>query len=73
MKAAVVGAGLIGRSWAIVFARGGHDVSLWDHDEAQPRRALEAIEASLRDMENAGLIESADAAHKRHADKKFPR
>ena len=70
MKAAVVGAGLIGRSWAIVFARGGHDVSLWDHDEAQPRRALEA---SLRDMENAGLIESADAAHKRHADKKFPR
>jgi L-gulonate 3-dehydrogenase len=29
-KAAVIGAGLIGRSWAIVFARAGFEVALWD-------------------------------------------
>ena len=67
MKVAVAGAGLIGRSWAIVFARGGHDVSLWDHDEAQPRRALESIATSLRDLENAGLIDSANAVFGRIA------
>ncbi len=27
---AVVGAGLIGRAWAIVFARAGFSVTLWD-------------------------------------------
>ncbi len=26
----VVGAGLIGRSWSIVFARAGYDVSIYD-------------------------------------------
>lgn len=65
MKAAVIGAGLIGRSWAIVFARGGNDVSLWDHDEAQLHRALETIAASLRDLQSAGLIDSAEAVFNR--------
>ncbi len=65
MKAAVIGAGLIGRSWAMVFARGGNDVSLWDHDQAQPHRALETIASSLRDLENAGLLEGAAAVFNR--------
>ena len=29
---AIVGAGLIGRAWAFVFARAGFDVRVWDHD-----------------------------------------
>ena len=29
-QVAVVGAGLIGRAWSIVFARAGFDVALWD-------------------------------------------
>ncbi|HEY8012719.1 MAG TPA: 3-hydroxyacyl-CoA dehydrogenase NAD-binding domain-containing protein, partial [Dongiaceae bacterium] len=29
-KVAVVGAGLIGRAWAICFARAGHEVALTD-------------------------------------------
>jgi len=37
---AVVGCGLIGRAWAVSFARGGFEVALWD-----PRR--EAIDAAL--------------------------
>jgi 3-hydroxyacyl-CoA dehydrogenase len=29
-RVAIIGAGLIGRSWAIVFAGGGRDVTLYD-------------------------------------------
>jgi 3-hydroxyacyl-CoA dehydrogenase len=32
---AIIGAGLIGRSWAIVFARAGHRVAIWDRDAAR--------------------------------------
>ncbi len=59
-KIAIVGAGLIGRSWAIVFARGGHQVALYDADAGQTARALATIAASLADMEEAGLIAGAD-------------
>ncbi len=31
-KIAIIGAGLIGRAWAMVFARAGHPVKLWDND-----------------------------------------
>ena len=50
MKAAILGSGLIGRSWAMVFARGGHDVLLWDQDEAQVERALSHIAITLPAM-----------------------
>ena len=33
--AAMIGAGLIGRSWAMVFARAGWRVRLYDSDTAQ--------------------------------------
>lgn len=56
---AVIGAGLIGRSWAMVFARGGASVRLWDQDAEQPRRALALISRSLADMEAAGLVSGA--------------
>ncbi|MFO1122234.1 MAG: 3-hydroxyacyl-CoA dehydrogenase [Hyphomicrobiales bacterium] len=64
MKAAVIGSGLIGRSWAMVFARGGAEVRLWDRDPAQVEKALASIAQSLDDMAAAGLI--ADAAALRH-------
>ena len=35
-RIAVIGAGLIGRSWAIVFARAGWQVAL--HDRSEERR-----------------------------------
>lgn len=57
MKTAILGSGLIGRSWAMVFARGGHDVALWDQDQAQVRRALTHIARTLPEMAEAGLIE----------------
>jgi 3-hydroxyacyl-CoA dehydrogenase len=60
-KIAIVGAGLIGRSWAITFARGGHEVALYDVDAGQTAWALETIARSLADMEEAGLIAGAGA------------
>ncbi|WP_281827275.1 3-hydroxyacyl-CoA dehydrogenase [Jannaschia rubra] len=48
-RIAIVGAGLIGRSWAVVFARAGMDVAAWDPEPAT-RSALEGeIAAMLRE------------------------
>lgn len=58
---AVVGAGLIGRAWAIVFARAGGEVRLWDGDRAVLAAAPARIRANLDDLEAQGLIESAVA------------
>ena len=55
---ACVGAGLIGRSWAMVFARAGHDVRLWD---AKPEAAGDArafCAKMLPELEKLGLIDS---------------
>lgn len=61
MKAAILGSGLIGRSWAMVFARGGHEVALWDQAEGQVEKALAHIARTLPEMAEAGLIEDAPA------------
>ena len=55
-QVAIIGAGLIGRSWAIVFARAGWDVALCDADADQCRRAKPLIEASLADLAAHGLL-----------------
>src|ERR1043166_7239876 len=57
----IVGSGLIGRAWAIVFARAGHPVRLYDVDPAVARGALPVIAANLRDLAGNGLIDDADA------------
>ena len=42
-KVAIVGAGLIGRGWAIVFARAGWRVNLYDLDPGALDNAVEAL------------------------------
>ena len=59
-KVAVIGAGLIGRSWANVFARAGWDVTLTDADAATLEAAPALIRAALDDLAGHGLV--ADAA-----------
>ena len=49
-KVALVGVGNVGRSWAVVFARAGCEVTLWDAMDAAIPRALPLIEAALSDM-----------------------
>lgn len=56
MRIAIAGAGLIGRAWAIVFARSGHDVALYDAAAPVLDGAQELIERSLRDLRACGLV-----------------
>ncbi|MCP5411686.1 MAG: 3-hydroxyacyl-CoA dehydrogenase [Alphaproteobacteria bacterium] len=62
-KVAVVGAGFIGRAWAISFARAGHDVALWDSQQDAAPKALDYVGALLPDLAANGLLngESAEA------------
>ncbi len=40
MRVAIIGCGVIGRSWMRVFTRAGHEVCAWDHDGAAVQRAM---------------------------------
>ncbi|WP_407528922.1 3-hydroxyacyl-CoA dehydrogenase [Methylobacterium oryzisoli] len=53
---AIVGAGLIGRSWAVVFARAGFEVRLTDVQEAALMAAPGHIEEALRQLAAHGLV-----------------
>jgi len=61
----IIGAGLIGRAWAIVFARAGHPVRLWDGDAQARDGALAIIAARLADLEKFGLMADRQAVLKR--------
>ncbi|MCC6196248.1 MAG: 3-hydroxyacyl-CoA dehydrogenase [Burkholderiales bacterium] len=58
--AAIIGAGLVGRAWAMVFARAGWTVRLFDNVPAQLDAARGHIAASLAEQQAIGLC--ADAA-----------
>src|SRR5687768_15365668 len=64
-KVAVIGAGLIGRAWAIVFACAGHPVTLWDGVPSVVPEALATIRARLQDLERAALADDVAAAFAR--------
>jgi len=53
---AVIGAGLIGRAWSIVFARAGFHVMLWDQFPQQTTVALGFIADRLPELSHAGLL-----------------
>ena len=58
----IVGAGLIGRSWANVFARAGWQVRVWDPSDAQREAAHALIGQSLHELQAHGLVQDAAAA-----------
>jgi 3-hydroxyacyl-CoA dehydrogenase len=62
---AVVGAGLIGRSWAIIFAGGGCDVALYDSSAGVAESARALVMEGLADLAEHGLVVDAKAAHAR--------
>lgn len=61
---AVVGTGVIGRSWIRVFARAGFNTRVFDPDPGQSARAVDwAIESALADFrEGLGTLRDANAA-----------
>lgn len=67
MNIAIVGSGLVGQAWAIVFARGGHHVKMWDGDPGAVATAAKLIDKQVADLRAAGLIEdSADLISRIH-------
>jgi L-gulonate 3-dehydrogenase len=62
---ALVGGGLIGQAWAIVFARAGHAVMLYDAEPAALKQAREAIAARLEDLAGYELVRDPHAVLRR--------
>ena len=54
---AVIGAGLVGSGWAIVFARAGLDVRIYDADPQATQRALALIAGQLEELQSFGLVD----------------
>lgn len=55
-KMALVGAGLVGRAWAISFARGGCDVALYDPAAGAAARTRDAVAPLLGELTKADLL-----------------
>ncbi len=60
-QVAVIGAGLIGRAWSIVFARAGFDVALWDKFPQAVPAALDFIAERLPELKEHGLLKDDPA------------
>ena len=62
---AVIGAGLVGAGWAIVFAQAGLQVRIYDADPQATERALSLIAEQLKELSSFGLVDNpvAIAAH----------
>lgn len=58
---AIVGSGLIGRAWAIAFARAGWEVRLWDPVAGAAQAALGIIEGLLADLEAQDMLHGVQA------------
>ncbi|MBP01945.1 MAG: 3-hydroxyacyl-CoA dehydrogenase [Rhodospirillaceae bacterium] len=56
---AIIGTGLIGQGWAIVFAQAGYSVRLHDFKEGQTNLAISQITQNLEDMMQCGLVISS--------------
>jgi L-gulonate 3-dehydrogenase len=55
-RIALVGGGLIGQAWAIVFGRAGHEVMLYDADPGALKQARAALALRLEDLAGFGLV-----------------
>ncbi|XP_029981164.1 lambda-crystallin homolog [Sphaeramia orbicularis] len=52
----VIGSGLIGRSWAMVFASGGYNVKIYDNQPGQAAKAIKEIRKQLEELEAAHML-----------------
>lgn len=55
-QVACIGSGNVGRAWAVVFARAGHQVALYDALPAQTAAALPLIRVTLAQLAEAGRL-----------------
>ncbi|MSU89099.1 3-hydroxyacyl-CoA dehydrogenase [Rhodobacteraceae bacterium 2CG4] len=59
---AIVGAGLIGRSWSALFARAGHQVRVWDADAGVLERYADDMATLCDTLAAEGLLDDRDGA-----------
>jgi L-gulonate 3-dehydrogenase len=59
-KVAIVGAGLVGSGWAIIFARAGATVRIFDADPEIRSSVIERIAASLAELRDVGLVDDVE-------------
>ncbi|XP_076603167.1 lambda-crystallin homolog [Chaetodon auriga] len=52
----VIGSGLIGRSWAMVFISGGFNVKIYDNQPGQAAKAITEIRRQLEELEEAHML-----------------
>uniref|UniRef100_A0A3Q0RGZ7 L-gulonate 3-dehydrogenase n=1 Tax=Amphilophus citrinellus TaxID=61819 RepID=A0A3Q0RGZ7_AMPCI len=52
----VIGSGLIGRSWAMLFASGGYRVKIYDNQPGQSAKAITEIKKQLVELEEAHML-----------------
>lgn len=66
-KIAIIGAGLVGRAWSVVFARAGFEVSVFDPVDGAADKALALIAESLPNLSEQDLLggETPDAVQAR--------
>ena len=58
---AIVGAGLVGSGWAIVHARAGLKVQVFDTNPEITRKAIPLIEGQLNGLHRHGLVDEDPA------------
>jgi 3-hydroxyacyl-CoA dehydrogenase len=61
-RIAIVGSGLIGRAWAISFARAGRTVALYDPTAGAASAALDYVDGVLADLAHHDLLRGQDPA-----------
>lgn len=61
MKTAIIGSGLIGCGWAVAFARGGCNVTLFDQNADAARQAKGMLARLARELETAGMLDGQTA------------
>ena len=64
-RIALVGMGLVGRAWALSFARAGHDVALWDERPEAVEEALRFANEVLPELDTHGLLDGEAALYVR--------
>ncbi|XP_057707467.1 lambda-crystallin homolog [Corythoichthys intestinalis] len=52
----VIGSGLIGRSWAMVFTSGGYRVKIYDNQPGQAASAMTEIKKQMLELQEVGML-----------------
>ena len=55
VRCAVIGLGMIGQAWAVIFARAGYKVTLWDPDEHKRSSIVALLDVQFASLSKQGL------------------